>query len=466
VGLERRKFRLPRVGHGLKRLVVIGNDGFLSLAALQWLADQDASLTFLDRKGKVLFTAGPTAPSDARLRRAQALAVKNGAALEISRELIGAKLAGQETLMREKLNDGATADVIARYRQRLLSADSLELVRTLESQGAAAYWSTWNSLPIMFPQRDMKRVPEHWRTFGTRKSPLTGSPRLAVNPPGTIVNYCYALLESESRLALTALGLDPGLGFIHADAPARDSFALDLMEPVRPAVDAWLLDWIMREPFLRSWFLETETGNCRLTCDFAKKLSETAPTWGRLVAPYAERIASLLWSQRRKRADEIALPTRLTQSHKREAKGRPSAPQIESAPGPKRLCRGCGKTIQNGRTHCAQCAVPLATKRLLVAAEKGRAIAHRPEARAKQGNTQRQHRQAEAAWSPASQPAWLTAEFYEARIRPRLAKLSNAAIASQIGVSRGYAGCIRDGYRPHPRHWQALAQLVGVSAEL
>ena len=34
VGLERRKFRLARVGHGLKRVCCIGSDGFVSLSAL------------------------------------------------------------------------------------------------------------------------------------------------------------------------------------------------------------------------------------------------------------------------------------------------------------------------------------------------------------------------------------------------------------------------------------------------
>ena len=47
VGAERRQFRLPRVGHGLRRLVVIGSDGFVSLAALRWLADQKASFVML-----------------------------------------------------------------------------------------------------------------------------------------------------------------------------------------------------------------------------------------------------------------------------------------------------------------------------------------------------------------------------------------------------------------------------------
>jgi hypothetical protein len=50
----------------------------------------------LERDGKVLATTGPVHPSDARLRRTQALAHHNGKALEISRELIRAKLEGQE----------------------------------------------------------------------------------------------------------------------------------------------------------------------------------------------------------------------------------------------------------------------------------------------------------------------------------------------------------------------------------
>src|SRR2546430_2071744 len=261
IGPDRRALRLPRVGHGLKRLIIIGSDGFMSLSALRWLADQDAAFILLERDGKVITVTGPVRSSDARLRRAQALAQQNGTALEIAKELIAVKLAGQETLVRGKLKDSTTADVIARFRERLSTAEKLDTVRLLEAHAAVCYWSAWNTLPINFPRQDMKRVPEHWRTFGTRKSPLTGSPRLAVTPAGAILNYCYALLESQARLAASALGLDPGIGMLHVDTPNRDSLACDLMEPVRPAVDGWLLDWITREPFRRSDFFETATGN-------------------------------------------------------------------------------------------------------------------------------------------------------------------------------------------------------------
>src|ERR1700720_3086532 len=106
-------------------------------------------------------------------------------------------------------------------------------------------------------------------SFGARISPLTRSPRLAANPPNAILNYLYALLESEARLAAAELGLDPGMGFLHVDTPARDSLACDLMEPVRPQVDALLLDWLTRGLLKREWFFERRNGNCRLMGPFA-----------------------------------------------------------------------------------------------------------------------------------------------------------------------------------------------------
>lgn len=65
IGEDRRTIRLPRVGHGLKRLVCVGADGAISLAALEWLAAQDASFVLLERDGSVLAITGPVRSSDA-----------------------------------------------------------------------------------------------------------------------------------------------------------------------------------------------------------------------------------------------------------------------------------------------------------------------------------------------------------------------------------------------------------------
>jgi hypothetical protein len=198
VGMERRTFRLPKVGHGLRRLVCISDDGYVSLSALTWLSDVRASFILLDRRGRVRLVTGPTASSDSKLRRVQALAVSNGVGLEICRILIHAKLEGQERLVRERLNDPVTAGAIEEFRDRLAAAEDIETIRILEAHAAVSYFGAWRNIEVLWPKSDLRRIPERWRLVGVRQSPLSGGPQLAVTPVHAMINYCAALLESES----------------------------------------------------------------------------------------------------------------------------------------------------------------------------------------------------------------------------------------------------------------------------
>src|SRR6266567_1875759 len=318
IGAERYHYRLPRIGHRLKRLVIVGLDGVLTLAAMKWLRDQDVTLTFLERDGRVLSIVGPAGSSDAKLRRAQALAMSNGLGLKISRALIHSKLQGQEQVLRERLNCDETADAIARFRSKLDSAESFEVLRNLEANAASSYFREWRDLPVTWPKLDLQKIPDHWRFVGSRQSPLTGGPRLAVTPVHAILNYCFALLEAETRLAISALGMDAGLGVgLHTDTANRDSLAFDILEPVRPQVETWLLDWLAKEPLRRVDFFETGAGNCRLMSQICTKLSGTVSVWGKLVAPWAEYVARTLWAGARSRRTRLSvLPTRLTQQRR------------------------------------------------------------------------------------------------------------------------------------------------------
>jgi CRISPR-associated endonuclease Cas1 len=462
IGPVRREARLPRIGHGLRRLVVIGSYGMVSLSALRWLADQDASFLMLDRDGSVLVTTGPVRSSDARLRRAQALAHQSGVALKISKDLLDKKLIAQEQLVREKLQNSGAADRIAEMRRGLSTCTTIDALRVLEALAAKAYWSTWRNVRVDFPTRDLGRVPEHWRTFGTRESPLTASPRLAVNPPNAMLNYLYALLESEARLAIAALGLDPGLGVMHFDSPSRDSLASDLMEPVRPRVDAYVLDWITRGPLRREWFFEQRDGNCRLMASFALQLSESAPTWARAVAPVAEWACRTFSSSIPKRIKPVFPATRLTQNYRRQAKGTSPNIPVKAAPRPTTICRNCGVPIAFGDRFCQACSVAVARKNLIEAAKLGRVATHSPKAEALRAATMRRQEAAKRAWRPSDLPEWLTEEFYRDKIQPRLATVAVRTIAEALGISGPYATDIRSGKRvPHPRHWLTLARLIG-----
>jgi CRISPR-associated endonuclease Cas1 len=462
IGGDRRSTRLPRVGHGLRRLVVIGSDGYVSLAALRWLAGQDAAFVLLERDGTVLATTGPVRSSDARLRRAQALAIQSGAALRIVRELIDKKIGGQAQVARDKLHDFALAKAIEEHRKPVGTAATIHELHMLESSAAVAYWSGWQTISVKFPTTDLPRVPDHWKSFRARRSPISGSQRVAADPLNAVLNYLYSLLEAEARLAVAALGLDPGLGFLHFDSSSRDSLASDVMEPVRPQVDAFVLDWIARTPLKRKWFFEQPNGNCRLMASLTEQLAEMIPTWRVAVAPVAERVAQILWQTTRKSQSKVAPPTRLTQRHKREAKGGPSLP-VERKPRPQNICRGCGSHISPRKTYCFSCGVATSTERLLDVARQGRIIAISPEVNARRGEKTRGHNLARWGWAASSQPAWLTNEFYETKIQPLLCNITRSAISTTLGVSRTYAGEIRTGRSlPHPRHWQKLAELVGL----
>lgn len=458
IGPVRREARLPRVGHGLRRLVVIGADGFISLSALRWLADQDASFVLLARDGSVLATTGPVRSSDARLRRAQALAHQSGVALEIAKDFIDKKLIAQEELVRDKLKDSSAADRIAEMRLGLPVCQSVDALRVLEALGAKAYWGAWRDVPVNFPVKDVPRVPEHWRTFGGRISPLTSSPRLAINPPNAMLNYLYALLESEARLAAAALGLDPGLGVMHFDSPTRDSLASDLMEPIRPRVDAYVLDWLMRGPLRREWFFEQRDGNCRLMASFAQQLSETAAAWASAVAPIAEQITRIFSASVSRRNRQIFPSTRLTHNSRREGRGIAPNLSFEAPPRPETLCRNCGKRTQRA-DYCGTCSSP--RDRLINGAKLGRIATHSPKAEALRGATQCRQRAAERAWNPADLPEWLTEEVYREKVQPLLATVKVRTIMSALGVSRPYATEIGRKKRvPHRRHWQDLVEIV------
>jgi hypothetical protein len=272
-----------------------------------------------------------------------------------------------------------------------------------------------------------------------------------------MLNYLYALLESEARLALAALGLDPGIGFLHNDTRTRDSLACDLMEPIRSEVDAFLLDWLSHAPLHRKWFFEQRDGNCRLMANLCVQLSQTAMTWRQAVAPWAEMIARTLWSTIRK-ASKRRYATPLTGDHRRAGRVEKHARPVVIPPKPPKICKTCGAACQ--KTYCASCGAAHSRNEF----HKGRLAAQSSESLARRSATQKAHILANRAWKPSQEFAWLTKEIYVRKIQPNLNGATVPAIMTGLGVSEPYASGIRAGKRiPHPRHWLKLARLAGVT---
>jgi CRISPR-associated endonuclease Cas1 len=447
LGSHRRERAFAKATAGIKRLVVLGHEGFVTLEALRWMADLGIAFIQIDHDGKLIGASAPPGNDDARLRRSQALARDTELGLKVARWILGLKLRGQHDLL-AKLNASAAQQAVKTALQGLKQTDSTDdLMSTPEARAAAAYWEAWTSLPIQFVGADVRKVPSHWRTFGPRRSLLSGSPRLAASPANAILNYLYRLLEAETRLACIAVGLDPGLGFFHKDKRGRDNLVMDLMEACRPQVDAFALRLFESRPFRAADFHETRKGVCRVLAPLTHQLADTALIWAKAIAPVAEGAARMLGKPRRIRRETP--PTPLTGQNRRVSrvsshKGGPSPAEPRTSESA-RLCRECGAEL-NSRTrqYCDKC---------LSSASDGDSSLKKAVASVRQ-------QQALAEWrqQPRAQPS---PEMFRREILPGLSRTTLSQLVEATGLSEPYCSRIRRGLVvPHPRHWPALDALA------
>jgi len=63
------------------------------------------------------------------------------------------------------------------------------------------------------------------------------------------------------RLAIPAIGSDPGMGILHVDPKSRGSFVYDVIEPLRPVLDDYLLTLPEERTPSANEFFETRQGS-------------------------------------------------------------------------------------------------------------------------------------------------------------------------------------------------------------
>ena len=96
-----------------------------------------------------------------------------------------------------------------------------------------------------------------------------------------MLNLCYALAAVEVRLACLAVGVDPALGFVHADMARRDGLVFDVLEPVRVVVDQLLLDMVAERTFERAGFVERTNGSIRIAPRLVQECAAAMPLFAR-----------------------------------------------------------------------------------------------------------------------------------------------------------------------------------------
>jgi len=272
-----KQLKLSLPVHNLESVFVFGADIYVSPSAMRLCWEHGVSICFFTDWGRLEARVEGVPQGSMMLRRAQHAAASDPArSTALARNFVAGKLHNTRWLLARSARDAATdedrealrttADAHAYLLRELgRTPDVPDVIRGVEGRAAALHFAVFTRhlrppLRATFPFDGRSRRP----------------PRDAIN---ALLSFLYALLRHDCVSALTAVGLDPFVGFLHTDRPGRESLALDLMEEFRPWVERLGLTLLNRGEIKAGQFIDRDGG--------AVELSDTARK--ALVAAYQQR---------------------------------------------------------------------------------------------------------------------------------------------------------------------------------
>lgn len=247
--------------HNIEEIVTFGYTG-ASPALMGYCAKNNISLSFLSKSGKFLASVTGEARGNVILRKTQyRISDDKSVSAGIARNMIIGKVYNSRWILERATRDHPDRVDVERIKNvseslqtslyELKNCDDLERIRGIEGNSASQYFSVFDDLILR--NKDSFFFKER-----NRRPPLDN-----VN---ALLSFSYTLLANMSSAALSTVGLDPYVGFLHRDRPGRVSLALDLMEELRPVMaDRFVLTMINKLVVTAADFIKKENGAVILT---------------------------------------------------------------------------------------------------------------------------------------------------------------------------------------------------------
>lgn len=242
--------------HNLESILVFGPTA-MSPPAMQLCWENGVAVAFLSEHGRLLACVEGVPRGSVLLRRAQHRVADDPVrALPLIKNLIAGKIQNSRWLINRTARETGDADERVRLElvaqhlayalRELPAAANADAARGIEGKAAALYFE-------VFPLHLKPAVRARFPFAGRERRP----PRDALN---CLLSFLYALVRHDCTAALTAVGLDPFVGFLHVERPGRKSLALDLMEEFRASADRLAITLLNRGELKAADFVAREGG--------------------------------------------------------------------------------------------------------------------------------------------------------------------------------------------------------------
>lgn len=251
---ETTAMRLPL--HNLENIVCFNYPG-VSPALMGACAERNIGLCFLKPSGRFLTRVTGKQKGNLLLRKRQyELAQCESASATIAASVVLGKIANCRTVIDRAIRDHALLlnvpelQAASQFLKAMLKTiqvgETVETLRGLEGNAASRYFSVFGQLIL------------HQREAFVFETRTRRPPQDNMN---SLLSFLYSLLTYEVASALETVGLDPYVGFLHADRPGRPSLALDMMEELRPIfADRLALSLVNRKQISGKGFTQKESG--------------------------------------------------------------------------------------------------------------------------------------------------------------------------------------------------------------
>ncbi len=212
--------------------IVIGHNANVSTQTIFELMEQRIPIFYIDSYGKIVGHFVYEKQSATRLLRQLEIFRDPQRQLELAKEIIAEKISNQRDLLKryEKTVDANKLETaikkLKHAAENLSATKTLDEIRGAEGLASKIYFATFTEL------LDKTR----WKWKERSQHP-------AKDPVNALLNYGYAFLEREVRIAAALAGMDARIGFFHSNDGRKDSLIFDLMEFFRqPVIDRFVLN--------------------------------------------------------------------------------------------------------------------------------------------------------------------------------------------------------------------------------